>query len=115
MTDIDSSYEQDSDSTTELHAPRPRKGGGHVREEPTSLAELQDRPLAMACFQQQSCFQYCEMISQIQHHQELARLFVLHLHDDQVTLAGVNFTLTPETISQATIILNVGKEWNKRM
>jgi len=54
------------------------------------------------------------MIAQIQHHQELARLFVLHLHDSQVTLVGVNFTLTPETISQATGIPNVGEEWNKR-
>ena len=54
------------------------------------------------------------MIAQIQHHQELARLFVLHLHDGQVTLAGVNFTLTPETISQAIGIPNVGEGWNKR-
>ena len=68
----------------------------------------------MAFFQQQSCFQYCEMIAQIQHHQVLAQFFVLHLHNGQVTLAGVNFTLTPETISQATGIPNVGEEWNKR-
>ena len=45
MTEIDSSYEQeydqDSDSTTELNVPRrPRKGGRHVREEPTSLTQL---------------------------------------------------------------------------
>ena len=49
------------------------------------------------------------MIAWIQHHQELARLFVLHLHDGQVTLAGVNFTLTLETISQETGIPNVGE------
>ena len=67
----------------------------------------------MACFREQSCYQYCEMIARIQHHQELARLFVLHLHDGQVTLVGVNFTLTLETISQATGISNVGEEWNK--
>ena len=113
--DTDSSYEQDSDSTTELHAPRrPRKGGKHVREEPTSLTELQACPLAISCFQQQSCFQYCEMIARVGYHQELARLLVLHLHDGQVNLAGVNFTLTLETISQATGIPNVGEEWNKR-
>ena len=115
MTDSESSYEQDSDSTTELNVPRrPRKGGKHVREEPTSLTELQAFPLAISCFQQQSCFQYCEMIARIQHHQELARLFVLHFHNGHVNLAGVIFTLTPETISQATGIPNVGEEWNKR-
>lgn len=104
MTETDSSYEQeyeqDSDSTTKLNVPRrPHKGGRHVREEPTSLTQLQACPLTMTCFQQQSCFQYCEMIAQIQHHPELVRLFVLHLHDGTVTLSGVNFTLTPETIS----------------
>ena len=52
-TDIDTSYDRDGDSTTELHAPRrPRKCGKHVREEPTSLAQLQACPLAIACFQQ---------------------------------------------------------------
>lgn len=41
MTDTESSYEQDNDSTTELHAPRrPRKGGKHVREELTSLTQF---------------------------------------------------------------------------
>ena len=108
-------YEQDSDSTIELNVPRrSHKSGRHVREEPTSLTQLQACPLAMACFQQHSCFHYCEMIAQIQHHQELVRLFVLHLHDGHVNLAGVNFTLTLETISQATGISNIGEEWNKR-
>lgn len=118
MTEIDSSYEQEyeqgGDSTTELNVPRrPRKGGRHVREELTSLAQLQACPLAMTCFEKMSCFQYCEMIAQIQHHQELVQLFVLHLHDSHITLAGVNFTLTPETISQAIRIPNIGEEWNK--
>ena len=49
------------------------------------------------------------MIARIDYHQELARFFVFHLHDGQVTLAAVNFTLTPETISQATEIPNVGE------
>ena len=110
-----SSYDRDSDSTTEFHAPRrPHKSGRHVREEPTSLVELQACPLAISCFQQQSCYQFCEMVARVHHHHELARLFVLHLHNGQVTLAGVTFTLTPETISQATGIPNVGEQWNKR-
>ena len=114
-TNTDTSYDRDSDSTTELHAPRrPHKSGRHVREEPTSLAELQACPLAMACFQHHSCYQFFEMVARVHHHQELAHLFVLHLHDGQVTLAGVTFTLTPETISQATRIPNVGEQCNKR-
>lgn len=115
----DPSYDRDeethSDSPTEMHAPRrPHKGGKHIREEPTSLAELQACHLAITCFQHQSCYQFCEMVSRVQYHHELARLFVLHLHNGQVTLVGVTFTLTPESISLATGIPNVEEQWNKR-
>ena len=54
------------------------------------------------------------MIARTQHHHELARLFSLHLHNGHVHLAGVNFTLSPETISEATGIPKIGEEWNKR-
>ena len=120
MSETESAYEQDydSDSTPEVSVPRRYhkvgKGGRHVREEPTSLAQLQACPLAMDCFRYQSCFEYCERISQIQHHRELVHLFVLHLQDGHVNLAGVNFTLSPEIIAQATGIPNVGEEWSKR-
>ena len=70
--------------------------------------------MAVNGFRYMSCFQFCERLAQIQHHRELARLFVLHLHDGQVTLAGVNFVLSPEVISEATGIPNVGEVWPKR-
>jgi len=54
------------------------------------------------------------MVESVKYHDELARLFVLHLHDGQVTLAAMTFTLTPETIAQATNIPNIGEQWNKR-
>ena len=108
MSETESVYEQeyDSDSTPEVNVPnvprryhKGRKSGQHVREEPTSLAQLQACPLAMDCFRCQSCYQYCEMISQTQHHQELVHLFVLNLQDGHVNLAGVDFTLSPDTVA----------------
>ena len=105
-------YEQSDDqsSASEIEVQRrPHKGGHHKREEPTYLVELQACPMAVTCFQYMSCFEFCERISRIQHHRELARLFVLHLHDGHVNLAGVDFTLTPEVIVQATGIPNVGE------
>jgi len=54
------------------------------------------------------------MFARFQYHHELARLFVLHLHNDQETLASVAFTLTLESISLATSIPNVREQWNKR-
>lgn len=96
----DPSYDREeethSDSPTEIHAPRrPHKGGKHIREEPTTLVELQTYPLTITCFQHQSCYEFCEMVARVQYHHELARLFVLHLHNGQATLAHVTFTLTP--------------------
>jgi hypothetical protein len=120
MSETESDYEQSdySGSTPEEEVPRRHhkggKGGRHVREEPTSLAYLQACPFALSCFRYQSCFEYCERISQIQHHRELVRLFVLHLHNGHVNLAGVDFTLSPEVVAQATGIPNVGEEWTKR-
>jgi len=104
-----------SDSSREMHAPRrPHKGGKHNREEPTSLAKLLACPLAVTCFQCESCYQFCEMVERFKYHLELARLFVLHLHNGQVTLAGATWTLTPKTIAQETGIPNVGEQWYKR-
>ena len=95
----------DRSSSSESEVQRPRKGGKgghHKREEPTSLAELQACPLAVTFFWYMSCLEFCDRLAQIQHHRELARLFVLHLHDGQVTLTGVNFVFSPEMISKAT-------------
>lgn len=111
----DYEVETQSDSPTEGHAPtRPHRGGKHIREEPTTLVLLQAYPLAISCFRHQSCYEFCEKVASIQFHHELARLFVLHLHGEQVALVGVTFTLTPESISIATDIPNIGGPWNKR-
>jgi len=116
--ETNSTYERDeetvSDSSQEIHAPRkPHKGGKHIWEEPTTLTELLACPLAITCFKHQSCYQFCEMVERVKYHHELAILFVLHLHNGQVNLVGVTFTLTPKTIAEATCIPNVGEQWNK--
>lgn len=110
----DYEVETQSDLPFEGHAPwRPHKSGRHVREEPTTLIEFQACPLAISCFQFQSCYEFCEKVATIRVHHELAHLFVLHLHGDRVTLAGVTFTLTPDSISLATGIPNMGNHGPK--
>lgn len=103
-----------SDSSQEIHAPRkPPKGEKHIQEEPTTLTKLLACLLVVTCFKYQPCYQFCEMVERVKYHHELARIFVLHLHNGQVNLTGVSFTSTPETIAEATCILNVGEQWNK--
>lgn len=110
-------FEEDtlSDSSRErnIQQRKPQKGGRIIREEPTSLRELQACPLAISCFKHQSCFGFCEMVERIKFHHELARLFVTHLHNNEVTLAGITFILSPVVISEATGILDVGEKWKK--
>jgi len=53
-------------------------------------------------------------VASVRVHHEFVHLFVLHLHGDHAILAGVTFTLTPETVSLATGILNVGEPWHKK-
>lgn len=101
----DSNYERKektlNDSSREAHVPRnPHKGGKIIREETISLIELLACPLATSRFRHHSCY-------------DLARLFVIHLHNGQVNLVGVSFTLSLTTILEATCIPNVGEQWNK--
>ena len=53
-------------------------------------------------------------MASVQFHHELACIFVLHLHGDQATLAGVTFMLTPESVSLTTGIPNIGEPWHKK-
>jgi len=116
--ETDSNYEREeetfSDTSREAHVPRnPHKGGKIIQEETISLIELHACPLAISCFRHHSCYEFCEMVERVKLHHELARLFVTHLHNGQVNLAGVSLTLSPTTISEATSIPNVGEQWNK--
>lgn len=52
-------------------------------------------------------------MERVQYHPELTRLFVAHLQNNKVTLAGVNFIVSPSIISDATRIPNVGEKWYK--
>lgn len=49
----------------------------------------------------------------MKYHLELTRLFAAHLHDNKVTLSGVNFTISSSIISDATKIPNVREKWFK--
>lgn len=111
--EMEEEIHSDSSKERDTQGKRPHKGGKHIREEPTSLRELQACPFALSCFRHQSCFSFYEMVERFKSHHELARLFVTHLDNNEVYLAGVTFTFSPAVISEATGIPNVGEKWNK--
>jgi len=104
-----------SDSSAERNRQKrkPHKGGKITREEPTNVRELQASSLEFSCFRHLECYEFCELVERVQFHHELARLFVAHLHNNEVTLVGVTFTVSPSIISEATRIPNVGEKWYK--
>ena len=114
----ESSFEEDtlSDSSRErnVQSRKPQKGGKIIREEPISMSEILAFPLATTCFKYQPCFEFCEIVERVKFRHELARKFVINLDNNMVHLAGVNFTLSPTIIAEATRITDVGEKWNKR-
>lgn len=58
-------------------------------------------------------FEFCEQVQAVQYHPELTRLFITKIQDNQVTLAGITFTMSATIISAATRILEVGEKWFK--
>ena len=113
-SDFEYDEETTSDSSVERHRQRnPHKGGKIIREEPTNLRELQACPLAVSCFRHHGCFEFCELDERAQFHHELAKLFVAHLHNCDVTLSRVTFTISPAIVLEATRIANVGEKLYK--
>ena len=93
---------------------RPHKGGRALILEPTSTREILASPLIVTCFKHVACYEFCEKIRRVQHHPMLTRIFISRLHDNEVTLAGVTFTLSTAIISTAIRIPNVGEKWFKK-
>ena len=69
--------------------------------------------MVVSCFVYVGCLDFCNMIERVQHHPILNRIFISNLKDNQVTLAGVTFTLFTSIIAAATGIPNMGERWFK--
>ena len=54
------------------------------------------------------------MVERVKYHHELARQFAINMENNVVHLVGINFTLSPAIIAEATGILDVGEKWSKK-
>lgn len=91
-----------------------KRGGRIIRHEPTNTRELMASPITMTSFKHVGCFEFCEKAIRIQHYPVLTKLFITNLHENQVTLVGITFTISPVIISAASGIPNVGGKWFKQ-
>ena len=82
----------------ETEVRRPHKGRIILIIEPTSTRELLASPMTMTCFKHVGYYELCEKILRVQHHAMLTKIFISRLHDNQVNLFGVTFTISNSII-----------------
>ena len=80
----------------------------------SALGNFLSSPMIVTCFKHVGCYDFCEQIQRVQHHSMLTRLFISKIHNNQVTIAGVTFTISNTIISTAIGIPNVGERLFKK-
>ena len=78
----------------ETEGRRPHKGGRILILEPTNTKDLLVSPMVVTSFKHVGFFEFCEKIQKVQHHAMLTIIFVSNLHENQVTLVVVTFTVS---------------------
>lgn len=89
---------------------RPKKGGRILRLELYDTRELMDSPMTISCFKHVGCFDFCELVQRVQQPPSLTRVFISNIQGNQVTIAGVKFTISRAIIVAATRMPNVGEK-----
>ena len=89
------------------------KGGLHKRFEPTTTKELNDSPSVLFNFHELGCPDFCQKVQEVTNHPPLTQLFALRLQGKHVYLEGLDFVLTPRSVSKATNIPYLGQKWFK--
>jgi len=90
------------------------RGGRILRFEPRNTNELMASPMIVTYFKNIGCFEFYEKVQKVQHHPILTRVFISNLHDNQVTHAGVTFTMSTAIILATIGIPDVGEKWFKQ-
>jgi hypothetical protein len=83
------------------------RSGRAVRFEPQDLELINEDPKIRASFEQAGCMCFCERIKG--YNVKLAEQFTLNFTGVSVTIVGITFRVTEETLSAATEIPHVEK------
>ena len=90
------------------------KVGFHKRFEPTTTKELNDSPSVLFNYHEVGCLDFFQKVQEVTNHPSLTQLFALRLQGKHVHLAGLDFVLTPRSVSKATKIPYLGEKWFKQ-
>ena len=69
----------------------------------------------MKCFEDVNCLGFSQRVQEVGYHEHLAGIFSLTLKEGNITIAGIDFMFSVDSISQATCIPNHGENWFKGM
>ena len=95
--------------------PKPdNKSGPHKRYELFSTQEVNASPSVLFNFHEVGCLEFCQKVQEVKIYLPLTHLFALKLQGKHVHLAGLDFKLSPRSISRATKIPYVGEKWFKQ-
>ena len=87
------------------------KGGSCVRYEPMDLKLLNEDPNFMDALRNVECLQFCQKLQGF--HAQISKDFKVNFTRTTLKVEFLNFTISPDTISQATEIPREGEEWLK--
>ena len=90
------------------------KGGYHNRFEPITVKELNDSPSVLFNFHEVGCLDFCQKVQEVTNHPPLTQFFSLRLQGKHVHISGVDFFLTPRSVSRATKIPYLSEKWFKQ-
>ena len=91
-----------------------KKGGYHNRFEPTTTQEINEPPSVLFNFHEVGCLDFFQRIQEVTNHPPLTQLFALRLQGEHVHIAGLDFVLTPRSVSKETKIPYLGEKWFKQ-
>jgi hypothetical protein len=87
---------------------RYNKGGQVSRYEPTQVREIMASPFTKKSFEDVGCLGFCERIQEVCFNAKLTSLFATNFKKDKTTIAGIEFTISTDSIIVATGIPNHG-------
>ena len=87
------------------------KGCSCVRYEPMDLKLLNEDPSFVEALNNFRCLKFCQKLQGF--HAQISKDFLVNFTCTNSKVGVLNFTLSPETISQATKIPREGEEWFK--
>ena len=90
------------------------RSGPHKRYEPFSTKEVNAHPLVPFNFHEVRCLEFFQRVQEVKSYLPFTHLFALRIQGKHVQLAGLDFKLSPRSISRATKIPYVREKWFKQ-